>query len=130
MTIKGLHHVSITVTDFDATLEYYTKGFGFTQSSAWDRGGGERAAMLDMGNGAMLEVFSGRTTEPGEDGIIAHIALASDDTDADFERAVAAGAVVQMEPTTVNLPGDPPTPIRIAFVRGLDGDVVEFFQYL
>lgn len=130
MAIKGLHHVSITVKDFDATIEYYTKGFGFTQSVAWDRGGGERAAMLDMGNGAMLEVFSGRTAAAAEDGIIAHIALASDDTDADFQRALSVGAVVQMEPTTVSLPGDPPTPIRIAFVKGLDGDVVEFFQYL
>jgi glyoxylase I family protein len=130
MTLKGLHHISITVKDFDATLAFYAKGFGLTPASAWERGGGERAAMLDLGNGAFLEVFSGRTEAPQEGGIIAHIALATDDCDADFQRALAAGATVQMELTNVSLPGDPPTPIRIAFVKGLDGESIEFFQYL
>ena len=130
MAIQGLHHVSITVKDFDATVALYTQGFGFKQGVAWGRGESDRAVMLDMGDGAFLEVFSGRSEAPSSDGIFAHIALASDDCDADFQRAVAAGAGVQTEPMNVSLPGDPPIPIRIAFVKGLDGEVIEFFQYL
>jgi glyoxylase I family protein len=127
---KGLHHVSITVKDFDATVELYTKGFGFKPSVGWGKEGEKRAVMLDMGDGAFLEVFSGREDAPTPDGIIAHLALASDDTDADFQRAVNAGAGVQMEPKTVNLPTATPTPVRIAFVTGLDGESIEFFQYV
>lgn len=130
MSIQGLHHVSITVKDFDATVTLYTQGFGFKKGVAWARGGEERAIMLDMGDGAFLEVFSGRTDSPQADGAFAHIALASDDCDADFQRAVAAGAGVQTEPINVSLPSDPPIPVRIAFVKGLDGELIEFFQYL
>jgi len=130
MSIKGLHHVSITVKDFDTTVELYTKGFGFKKGAAWAKGTDERAIMLDMGDGAFLEVFSGRADTPHTDGIFAHIALSSDDCDADFQRAVAAGAGVQTKPMNVSLPSDPPIPVRIAFVKGFDGELIEFFQYL
>ena len=126
---KGLHHISITVKDFDATVELYTKGFGFTPSVGWGSEGEKRAVMLDMGDGAFLEVFSGAEEEQPA-GLFAHLALASDDTDADFKRAVDAGATVQMEPKSLDLPSDPPIPVRIAFVKGLDGESIEFFQYL
>lgn len=129
MSIKGLHHVSITVKDFDATVELYTKGFGFKPSVSWGNADEKRAVMLDMGDGVFLEVFSGGDADQSG-GLFAHIALASDDTDADFKRALDAGAGVQMEPKTVALPTEPPTPVRIAFVTGLDGESIEFFQYL
>lgn len=129
MSIKGLHHVSISVKDFDATVELYTKGFGFKPSVGWGNPGERRAVMLDMGDGAFLEVFSGGEAAQPVGGF-AHIALASDDTDADYQRALGAGASVQTEPMTVSLPTEPPTPIRIAFVKGLDGESIEFFQYL
>jgi len=130
MSIKALHHVSITVKDFDATVDLYTQGFGFKKGVTWARGGGERAIMLNMGDGAFLEVFSGRTDTPQPDGIFAHIALSSDDCDADFQRALAAGAGVETEPMNVSLPGNPPIPVRIAFCKGLDGELIEIFQVL
>jgi glyoxylase I family protein len=128
MESKGLHHVSITVKDFDATVKLYTEGFGFKKGTSWTMGNGERALMLDMGNGAFLEVFSG-ATEAQPAGIFGHIALASEDCDADFQRAIAAGAEVDVEPKDVTLPSDPPNPIRIAFCKGFDGERIEFFQY-
>ena len=130
MSIKRLHHVSITVKDFDATVELYTQGFGFKKGVAWAKGDSDRAIMLDMGDGAFLEVFSGRVDKPQTDGIFAHIALASDDCDADFQRAVEAGAGIQTEPVNVSLPSEPPIPVRIAFCKGFDGELIEFFQYL
>ncbi len=130
MSIKGLHHVSITVKDFDATVDLYTQGFGFKKEVAWARGSDERAIMLNMGDGAFLEVFSGRTDTHQSDGIFAHIALSSDDCDADFQRALAAGAGVETEPMNVSLPSNPPIPVRIAFCKGFDGELIEFFQVL
>jgi glyoxylase I family protein len=130
MPVKGLHHVSITVHDFDATVQLYTQGFGFKKEVAWVMEDGKRGILLDMGNGAFLEIFSGAPNPSQPAGIFAHIALASENCDADFQRAVAAGAGVEMEPKSVILPSDPPTPIRIAFCKGLDGELVEFFQYL
>ena len=39
------------------------------------------------------------------------------------------GAEVTMEPTNINLQSTPgPTPIRIAFCKGPDGEIIEFFQ--
>ncbi len=129
MESKGLHHVSMTVKDFDATVKLYTEGFGFKKDSAWTMDNGEKAIMLDMGNGAFLEVFSGGSAEPQPAGIFRHIALASDNCDADFQRALAAGAKVDVEPKDVTLATDPPTPVRIAFCTGFDGERIEFFQY-
>ena len=129
MSIKGLHHVSITVKDFEATVAFYTQGFGFKKGDVWARGENGHAVMLDMGDGSFLEVFSGAEKAVQESGIFAHIALSTDDCDGDFQRAVAAGAEVQMEPTDVMLPSDPPAPIRIAFCKGPNGEVFEFFQH-
>ncbi len=130
MVRKGLHHVSIKVKDFAATVTLYTEGFGFTKDSAWTMGTGEQAILLDMGNGAFLEVFSGGSAEPQPTGIFGHIAIASENCDADLQRALAAGAKVEIEPKDVTVPTNPPTPIRIAFCKGFDGELVEFFQYL
>ena len=130
MPSKGFHHVSITVKDFDATVKLYTQGFGFKKGIAWTTKNNERAIMLEMENGAFLEVFSGAPSASQSAGIFAHIALASQNCDADFQQAIAAGAGVEIEPKNVILPSDPPTPIRIAFCKGFDGELIEFFQYL
>lgn len=130
MTVKGLHHVSIRVKDFDATVDFYTHGFGFKSVVSWTMNDGARAIMLDTGNGTFLEVFSGGPEVPQPAGLFAHIALASEDCQADFQRAVEAGAGVDRAPMEVTIPSDPPTKVRIAFVKGLDGELIEFFQYL
>jgi len=129
-TSKGLHHVSIKVKDFDATVTLYTEGFGFKKATSWTMKNGDRAILLEMGNGVFLEVVSGGSTEPQPTGIFGHIAIASENCEADFQRALAAGAEVDVKPMDVTLSSDPPTPIRIAFCKGFDGEQVEFFQYL
>jgi glyoxylase I family protein len=130
MPSKGFHHVSMTVKDFDATVKLFTQGFGFKKGIAWTMKNNERAIMLDMGNGAFLEIFSGAPSASPPTGVFAHIALASGNCDADFQQAIAAGAAAEIEPKNVILPSDPPTSIRIAFCKGFDGELIEFFQYL
>jgi glyoxylase I family protein len=126
----GYHHVAIRASDFDGTLRFYTEGLGFRVAVGWGQGDG-RAALLDTGDGNYMEVFAGGKRAPGEpvpEGAILHYALRTTDCDAAIERARAAGATVTMEPKTLDLDSQPKISIRIAFCRGLDGELIEFFQ--
>jgi glyoxylase I family protein len=135
----GFHHIAIRAFDFDASLRFYTEGLGFVRAYGWGEDGrskGEkdsRAALLDTGDGNYLELFAGGTrphgTPPAEE-VMLHFALRSTDTDAACERARRAGATVTTEPKSVS-PAHADAPaqtFRIAFVRGLDGELIEFFQ--
>ena len=129
-TAPGFHHVALRVRDFDATLRFYQDGFGFVRRFGWGEGDG-RAAMLDTGDGNYLEVFAGSKRPAGEDapeGALLHIALRTPDVDAAYARALAAGARSQIAPKDVEIAGDYPVPVRLAFVIGLDCEVIEFFQ--
>jgi glyoxylase I family protein len=126
----GYHHVALRVVDFEATQRFYVDGLGFRLAVQWGEGD-RRACMLDTGDGNYLEIFAGARRAPGEqppEGAVIHFALRTSDCDAAIERARAAGATVTMEPKDLSIFGDPPIPIRIAFCKGPDGEVIEFFQ--
>lgn len=134
----GFHHIAIRAYDFDATLKFYIEGLGFRRAHGWgsdDRATGgkdSRAALLDTGDGNYLEVFANRTGDPSQElpeGGLLHFALRTTDTVAALERARAAGATVTMEPRRVT-PANSDTPLEfhIAFVRGLNGEIIEFFH--
>jgi len=46
-----------------------------------------------------------------------------------LECARAAGGTVTIEAKTVPIHGDTPTEFRVAFVRGLNGEIIEFFEH-
>lgn len=135
----GFHHIAIRAYDFDASLRFYTEGLGFTRRYGWGvdgRADGERdsrAALLDTGDGNYLELFAGGTRPHGSappEEVVLHFALRTTDTDAATERARQAGATVTQEPKSVvpNHAEAPAQTFRISFVRGLDGELIEFFQ--
>jgi glyoxylase I family protein len=126
----GYHHVALRVADFEATLRFYVEGLGCKPTVAWGEGE-RRAALLDTGDGNYVEVFAGAKRAPGEpapEGAVIHFALRTSDCDVAIEKARAAGAEVTVEPKSVAVFGDPPITIRIAFCKGPDGEVIEFFQ--
>jgi glyoxylase I family protein len=134
----GFHHIAIRAYDFDATLKFYMEGLGCIRRHTWGKdereagGKDSRAAMLDCGDGNYIEVFAGREGTPGAElpeGGLLHFALRTSDTPAALERARNAGATVTMETKTV-VPDNSETqiPFTIAFVRGLDGEIIEFFH--
>jgi glyoxylase I family protein len=84
--------------------------------------------MLDAGNGNRMEVFAGGTGGQHPEGALLHLAFRTSDCDRALEAARAAGAVVTVEPKTVTLPSTPAAVVRIAFCKGPDGEVLEFFQ--
>jgi len=124
----GFHHVAIRAHDFEASVRFYTEALGFVERIRW---GDEesRAVMLDTGDGNYIEIFSGGATDPKPEGSILHFALRADNCDSALNRARAAGATIIMESKDILIPSVPdPTPIRIAFCKGPDGEVIEFFE--
>lgn len=124
----GFHHVAIRAHNFEASVNFYTEALGFKKKIAWGEDT-KRAIMLDAGDGNYLEIFANGTDEPKPAGSIIHFALRTNDCDAALERARTAGAEVTMEPKSLDIPSEPhETPVRIAFCKGPDGEVIEFFQ--
>ena len=123
----GFHHLSMKVRDLDASVRFYTKGLGFVKRFSWGEGS-RRTVLLDTGDGNYFEISQGDPEEVPPEGIFRHIALRTDDCVAALEAARAAGAEVTVEPRDVTLSTEPPIPIRIAFFKGPDGELIELFQ--
>ena len=120
----GYHHVALRVRDFAKTVAFYEK-LGCTLVRTWGPED-KPMGMMDVGGGNLIEIFSGGKEDPEQDPKFEHIALKSENPDADFAAALAAGAKPHTEPKDVNIGGS--YPVRIAFVRGLNDEVIEFFQ--
>lgn len=125
--VSGFHHVALRAADFEASVRFYTRGLGLKQVLAWGEGDG-RAVMLDAGDGNRIEVFAGGTAGPKPEGALLHLAFRTADCDRATEAARAAGAMVTDEPKTVTIASTPSAVVRIAFCKGPDGEVLEFFQ--
>lgn len=137
---NGFHHVAVRAKDFDATLKFYVEGLGFRVHARFAVPGRiDRAAFLDAGDGHYVEIFGpdssvqseGRRRAPEEEateGAVLHFCLRAADVDVSYARALAAGATSRIEPVTRRTSEDPLLEVRIAFVTGLNGEVIEFLS--
>jgi glyoxylase I family protein len=125
----GIHHVAIRVHDFDRSVAFYTEVLGFAKKIEWGQPPG-RAVMLDTGDGNYFELFERPNQPPAtEEGVLLHIALRTRDCAAALERARAAGRQITTETKDVVIKSSPNhTPVRLAFFKGPDGEVIELFQ--
>lgn len=124
---RGVHHVAIRTSDFDRSVAFYTDVLGFREAMRWGEDD-KRSILLDAGDGSCVELFAAGRPGKKPEGHWLHLALTTDDVDAAIEAVRAAGATVTMEPTNIDIASRPPTPVRIAFFQGPDGEVLEFFQ--
>ncbi|HEY1933191.1 MAG TPA: VOC family protein [Acetobacteraceae bacterium] len=138
----GFHHVAIRAVDFDATIAFYTTGLGFTVRYGFSVPGRiDRAAFLDAGDGRYVEVFGQGSTVQAEgrrrrsdeertEGALLHFCLRVTDVEASYARALAAGAASRIEPRTATLNGEggATAEVRVAFVTGPNGEVIEFLK--
>lgn len=125
--IKGFHHIALHASDFEKTYEFY-KALGLKERVRWGEGDG-RAVMMDMGDGGCIEIFAGGEDCGRVDERFLHLAFRSDDVDAAFDAAVKAGATPKAAPYEACPPDAvPPIKMRVAFVYGPDGELLEFFD--
>ena len=123
-----LGYVILYVRDVDASLTFYERAFGLTRRFLQDDGG---KAYGELDTGAARVGFSslplvadliggepllGPLTGPP---LGIEIALLTDDVQALYDQAVAAGA------TPVNPPAAKPWGQTVAYVRDMDGNLVE-----
>ncbi|MEI6602451.1 MAG: VOC family protein [Clostridia bacterium] len=134
----GFHHIAVKATNYDKSYEFYTNGLGLVPVASWGEGE-SRGVMMNLGDGGCIELFAGgvavekvgtEVTEGYENlaGNWMHFAIKTDDAQGAFDAAIQAGAVCQKEPFEVTIPSTPPMPVKIAFVTGPDGEVIEFFE--
>ena len=125
----GFHHMALYVSDFDKSLAFYQK-LGMKVYTAWGQGD-SRIALLDTGDGSMLEVFAKPGQEFASEGRWQHLALHVENVEDALQKALAAGAAPRMPVTVMDLDAHPrKITIQSAFVYGPAGEVVEFIKQL
>lgn len=125
----GFHHVALKCKDLEKSLTMYG-ALGLTEVARWGEGEGT-IVMMDMGNGAIIEFFANGSDEFSEKGKWQHFALWVDDVELAYNTALEAGFISVSAPKKMTLPSQPaPMNIWGAFVKGPDGEDLEFFKKL
>jgi catechol 2,3-dioxygenase-like lactoylglutathione lyase family enzyme len=125
----GIHHICLRVPNLVETRDFYMNGLGATLVVEWGpENTADHAFILDLGVGDFMEIF-----ESQEDfgvGKWQHVAFITDDIDASFERALAAGGKLYQEPRESHIPtrSGEVVGMRYAFIRAPGGELVEFIQ--
>ena len=123
----GFHHVALKTADLDASIAFYEK-LGMKFYTSWGEGDG-RIAMMDFGDGGILELFAGGSADEQTNPKYIHFALKVDDVDAAYATALAAGAKPKSAPKVVPLNSKPvKLTLNCGFVFGPSGEEVEFFR--
>lgn len=144
-----LHHVSLFVSNLEASVEFYTAGLGLTVREEFDDIIGVRpthkfpfevaSVFLECGDGRYVELHPAGDAEMAEPGFpMNHLAFAVVDVDAAYERALDAGAVPfgfslpgedwNGAPLDVVMSGKNPEPMRMAFLKGPSSELIELYQ--
>ncbi len=120
--------MAIRTADFDRSLAFYTEVLGLEVKISWGMAPA-RAVMVHAGDSRYVEIFErGEAFEPGESTIL-HFALRTDDCAGMLGIVRDAGMEVTMETKDVDIDSvGGIVPVRIAFFKGPDGEVVELFQ--
>ena len=126
----GFHHIAVKAKNYEESMKFYTEGLGMKFMTQWGEGD-ERIAMLDMGNGDIVELFAGGNDKESIDPKYIHFAMKVDDVDAAYEAALKAGAVSKTAPLVAPLDSAPvKLTLNCAFVYGPAGEELEFFKIL
>src|ERR1051326_6676346 len=118
-SINGMHHVSLRVRDMERSLAFLLDGLRF--------------AMLETGNNVYIELVEMKQPmqSVGETEVFWHLALRTDHLEKSLEAAVNAGCEVTVPIRPLDLFNDvtqKPLPVRVAFFRGPDGELIELLE--
>jgi catechol 2,3-dioxygenase-like lactoylglutathione lyase family enzyme len=118
--IGGLHHVGITVSDLDRSLEFYRGLLGLHIEARAD---GRLLELIQYTAGGG-ERLTQRTSDPGA----CHVAISVDDIDATCERLERAGVTLRSKPITLADSGPRWDGSRVVYTVDPDGATVELIQ--
>lgn len=122
----GFHHIALRCKDIEKSLKMYS-ALGLKEKARW--GEGEKLiVMLGIGDGGIIEFFADGGEKYAEEGKWQHFAMTTADVEGAYEKALSAGFTSLTPPKTVPLESVPEKmSIKVAFVKGPDGEQVEFF---
>jgi catechol 2,3-dioxygenase-like lactoylglutathione lyase family enzyme len=138
---QTIHHMGITVSDIDASVEFYTKGLELTLKLRNEMAGPQLSAVLGVpgtalktafltGANACLELVQyihpdGRRIYGNNNDIgSAHSCFVVDDIDATFHRLVSLGATYWASPEFA-----PEIGLKYAFLSDLDNITIELLEF-
>ena len=121
MNIKGFAHCALYVPRLEETAQFYADVFGAVNLGYFEAS--TRGCWLRIGED-VLEIF--QSEELGT-GCFKHIAIACDDVDALYERALDFGGGELLAPKDAVLELLEPVKVRLAFVTGINGEEIELF---
>ncbi len=132
LAINGMHHVSLRVRDMERSLAFYRDILGFSPKTSFLLDG-LRFAMLETGNDVYIELVEMRqpVQSVGETEVFWHLALRTDHLEKSLEAAINAGCEVTVPIRPLDLLNDvtqKPWPMRVAFFRGPDGELIELLE--
>ncbi|MGI6716743.1 MAG: VOC family protein [Eubacteriales bacterium] len=130
MKITGIHHIAIKIKPelYDKVVSFYTDLLGLNVVRSWGEGD-YKAVMISTGDNSCLEIMS--NPEAGDvpsEGALRHIALSCDDSEGYFKLLSEKGFEIIIEPKEVSIPSNPAYNVKICFVKGVAGEIIEFFE--
>ena len=146
-----LHHLCIFAEDVDRSIGFYSQAFGAEITSEWNEvidDTGQcfpgRGVFMRLSANSFIEIFPADPGAPAPDFPVRaynHMCFASLDCNADYARALAAGAdpyaPARAREKGVDWDGTPKTMIladarrsliRIAYLKGPDGEIIELIE--
>lgn len=117
--IKQLAHVCIHSLDLEKTKDFYLEALGLELGFEFEREGQLFGFYIKLGKNTFVEVFKG---EPGEGGIIRHVAIEVEDLDGLIERIRSYGYEVSDKKTGADNSWQ-------AWVTDPNGVRIEFHEY-
>ncbi len=120
--ITGIAHVCFTVSDLDASIDFYSR-LGFTEAFDFINDQGERFGIyLHVGGRNFIELFRGELSQPAEGQSYRHVCLEVDNLKSTMEQLADKG----VEVTGYKMGSDNSYQ---AWITDPDGNRVELHEY-
>ena len=125
----GTHHIALQTRDWEESLRLYRDVLGMAFVTEFQLGS-RKAVLLDMGDGSCMELLSPSADTPTTDSPVVndpvtHLSFATTDARAAIEHVREAGFDVTGEARDAQVGSIPAT---VAFVKGPNGEIIEFFE--